>query len=414
MAGLADLYKSQVNDYFPDQSVRPYTPPQQQQPQQPQMAIPDMGAARSRSINGMGAMLPLLAMGLMMGKGKSGGGAAMRGFAQGLNNSMNNQSALEVWKANQINGQRQAQQEQAMERIKQNRAYMAKIFEKDPNLWGDQQAVALLMAGDTDGFSGHLAEINWSIQKEEPARIKYEFKNVNGQMVAIDPYTGEIAKNIGHYGDPVKPSAPKETNPVTDFERVVFAKVNAGQELTSDLEKRIAQKKGWTETPEEPKEAKPLSGADRTRIMNEVRGGKDIFGRQIEGFVNLYNDPSQVQWAIDTQYGDWPEGKALAYQLAFGDSTLKNMYGAVPLDTPTVSTAPPSNTDNPMVDTVRQRIQGLIDKGGDPQKVISQAKSDAKNNQQILEAVGIVEGEILNGTTSNPTSAEAPSPYIRF
>ena len=156
----------------------------------------------------MGAMLPLLAMGMMMGKGKKNGGAALRGFAQGMNNSMNNQTALEVWKANQINAQRKEQQEQAMERIKQNRAYMAKVFEKDPNLWGNQQAVSFLMAGDVEGLSGHLAESGWSL-KEEEDKTKYEFKNIGGQMWAVDPYTGEKIKQLGHAGDYDKPEEDK-------------------------------------------------------------------------------------------------------------------------------------------------------------------------------------------------------------
>lgn len=246
--------------------------------------------------------------------------------------------------------------------------------------------------------------------KEEEDRTKYEFKNIGGQMWAVDPYTGEKIKQLGHAGDYDKP---KEINPVTEFEKIVFGKVHSGGTL-SELETRIAEKKGWLEKPEEEKEEKVLSGADRTRIMNEVRGGKDIFGRQIEGFANLYQDPEQVKWAIDTQYGDWPSAHSFAMKQAFGDKTLKNLYGKFPIDSPAVATEPPSTEPNPMVDTVRQRIQELINSGADPVKTIAKAKSDAKNNQQILEAIGIVEGEILNGTDSKPASAEVTSPYIRF
>ena len=213
MGALADLYKkkmSSVNNYFPaQQSVRPYgNSPMQTQSS---MAMPDMGAAKSRTSQSLGALLPLLGMGLMLGKHEGMDmGRAMGSVANGVSNNLNRQSALEVWKANQINSQQQAQREQAMARIQANRERMDKIFEMDENLYLDPQANAAYQTGDWNGFAQHLADIKWSKPKEQD-RTKLVWKNIGGKMVGLDPYTGEQVTTAGHAGDydsPQKPTRP--------------------------------------------------------------------------------------------------------------------------------------------------------------------------------------------------------------
>src|SRR6056297_3480315 len=289
MGALADLYKkkmSSVNNYFPaQQSVRPYgNSPMQTQSS---MAMPDMGAAKSRTSQSLGALLPLLGMGLMLGKHEGMDmGRAMGSVANDVSNNLNRQSALEVWKANQINSQQQAQREQAMARIQANRERMDKIFEMDENLYLDPQANAAYQTGDWNGFAQHLADIKWSKPKERDALVA---KNVNGVLTWFDKYTGEKVKESGRYGSP---KAPKQVNPVTAHERYVFNQAQAGNtDSLSDFDRRIAEKKGWIEAPEEQK---PLTGADRSRVLREVRGGYDMGGRAIDGFINDYTDPNRL------------------------------------------------------------------------------------------------------------------------
>jgi SOS response regulatory protein OraA/RecX len=197
MGALADLYKRQNNvtdKYFPEyMSVRPYgkTSAETQQ----EMAMPDMGAAKERSLNSLGALLPLLGLGLGMAHNNDDidTGRIMRGASQSFNRNLDRQTALEVWKAEQINRRKQAQVEAAKEQLKAGRERIEQVFNLDPSLWADQKAMAYYQLGDYMGLSEYLASKGWKPKRQTNLTIK----EINGRTYGIDPRSGDIVKDYG-------------------------------------------------------------------------------------------------------------------------------------------------------------------------------------------------------------------------
>lgn len=164
-------------------------------------AEPDLKAAKSRASSSIGpllAFLPLMLGGVSKKNRKRGLAAFAAALANATSRELTSQNAVETWRAEQLNKRQDQALAAAMEQLKGDRAMLEKAAGLDPSLWGDEGFVNAYQMGDIT----YLPSIGWKPPVQADKQPKLEFKEVNGQLVSIDPYTGEIVNTLGRAGSP--------------------------------------------------------------------------------------------------------------------------------------------------------------------------------------------------------------------
>lgn len=222
LASFARMFGTPITDQFfqappqqlPMPSVQPYEQAsamgdlsqlQQQQNFNVPISEPDMGAARSRTLDSLGPLLAFVPLFLAAKNKKKGMAAFARALAESAGREKQTQTALETWKAEQQNRMQQQKYEQAMAQIKEGRSLLEKALALDPALAGNPSWQQSWLAGDPS----FLAQSGWKPPVKPEARDKYQLTEVGGRKVLYDPFTGEIVKDLGPSGGPKEPKEPK-------------------------------------------------------------------------------------------------------------------------------------------------------------------------------------------------------------
>lgn len=174
------------------------------------IAEPDLGAARSRSLDGLGPLLAFVPFFLASKNKKRGLAAFARALGQSLQQNRREQTALETWRAEQINRRRQQEYEMAMAQVKDGRTLLEKALSLDPELAGRPEFQQAWLSGDPT----FLAQSGWRPPAKEPARDKYPTREIGGRVVMYDPYTGDTVRDLGPSGGPKEPKEPSRADAV--------------------------------------------------------------------------------------------------------------------------------------------------------------------------------------------------------
>lgn len=239
------------------------------------IAEPDLGAARSRSLDGLGPLLAFVPFFLASKNKKRGLAAFARALGQSLQQNRREQTALETWRAEQINRQKQQEYEIAMAQVKDGRALLEKALSLDPQLAGRPEFQQAWLSGDPT----FLAQSGWRPPAKDPAREKYQLTEVGGHRVLIDPYSGEIIKDYGPSGGPREPKDPARSE-------VVDAAWRRYYELV--------------ETTGDPQKAWQLLSVDDKALIRRDPSKVDILETLIArygsegGSLGLFDDPRKI------------------------------------------------------------------------------------------------------------------------